>query len=278
MNNFQISKTFSLLYHKNFRKTTKLIEKQTIPLKIQNFTFKHPYSIIFVKINKRRINMIDLHIHSKYSDGTCSLQEILTNANKINLEIISITDHNTCNNYEEMENMNISEFYDGKIIIGCEFTTSFDHRLIEVLGYGFDYKKVNEYLNSYYSKEKIRETTNILYTRLLNKIKQLGLTCNLEDSNKNLLNKEFFERQIYDELIQYPENQEYLKEDVWSSFSNFFRKGLANPNSKLFIGHAELNPPLKEIINIVHQAGGIVFLAHPYQYKFNDTEDFLKKI
>ena len=27
-----------------------------------------------------------------------------------------------------------------------------------------------------------------------------------------------------------------------------------------------------------HDAGGLVFLAHPYQYKFNDTEEFLNKI
>lgn len=28
----------------------------------------------------------------------------------------------------------------------------------------------------------------------------------------------------------------------------------------------------------MHNAGGIVFLAHPFQYKFNDTEEFLNKL
>ena len=46
--------------------------------------------------------MIDLHMHTKYSDGTDTLKEILQNANKINLDIISITDHNSCNAYKEM--------------------------------------------------------------------------------------------------------------------------------------------------------------------------------
>ena len=42
---------------------------------------------------------------------------------------------------EILDELNIERYYNGRIITGCEFTTSFDNRLIEVLGYGFDYKK-----------------------------------------------------------------------------------------------------------------------------------------
>lgn len=179
--------------------------------------------------------MIDLHMHIKYSDGTDSVKEILNNANKINLEIISITDHNTCNTYEEMLTFDVPKFFNGNIIVGCEFTTSFDNRLIEVLGYGFNYKKVNEYLNSYYTKDLINKRTNILYRRLLDKINDIGLICNLNDVRGEKFENEFFERDIYEELVKHPENIEKLKEDIWESFSNFFRKGLTNPKSKIFI-------------------------------------------
>ncbi|HIS17020.1 MAG TPA: PHP domain-containing protein, partial [Candidatus Coprovivens excrementavium] len=37
--------------------------------------------------------MIDLHMHTIFSDGTDSVEEILKKAKKANLEIISITDH-----------------------------------------------------------------------------------------------------------------------------------------------------------------------------------------
>lgn len=222
--------------------------------------------------------MIDLHMHTSYSDGTDSVKEILKNAKQANLETISITDHNTCDAYQEMKKINVSEFYDGNIIVGCEFTTSYDNRLIEVLGYGFDDIKVNKSLNSFYSKELVNERTNILYNRLLGKISDLGLIFNLSGVREKKFENEFFERRIYEELSKHSENKELLKEDVWNSFSDFFRKGLTNPTSKLFINHAEFKPSLKEIINLVHEAGGIVFLAHPYQYKFNDTEEFLDKI
>jgi len=220
--------------------------------------------------------MIDMHTHTTYSDGTDSVKELLIKSNNEKLEVISITDHNTCKAYNEMENLDIEDFYQGSIIVGAEFTTSYDNRLIEVLGYGFDYKKVGEYLDNYYKKELVIKRTKILYNRLITKINDLGLKYTLKI--KENFEKEFFEREVYNELIKYPENKEILNEDVWQSFSHFYRKGLTNPNSKLFINHMEFKPSLKEIIDLIHNNGGIVFLAHPYIYKYNDTEKFLEKI
>ena len=222
--------------------------------------------------------MIDLHIHTTYSDGTDTVKELLKKAEGIGLEVISITDHNTCKAYYEMEEFNVKEIYKGNIIVGCEFTTSFDNRLIEVLGYGFDYKKVNNYLEEFYSDELVSKRTNILYNRLLDIINELGLEFHIEKVRDKKFTNEFFERGIYEELVKYESNKEKLKEDVWASFSSFYRKGLTNPKSKLFINHVEFKPPIKEIVNLIHKNGGIAFLAHPYQYKFTDTEKFLDKI
>lgn len=222
--------------------------------------------------------MIDLHMHTTYSDGTDTVKEILKQADKINLEVISITDHNTCNAYKEMETFKVKDLFKGNIIVGCEFTTSYKDRLIEVLGYNFDYNKVNSYLEEYYSKERKEETLKILYNRLLDKIYSIGLTFDEKSVREPKNGNEFIERCIFDELIKHPENSTILNEDVFSSFSNFYRLGLTNINSKLFLNYPEFKPPLKEIINLIHNNGGIVFLAHPYQYKFHDTEEFLNNL
>ena len=158
--------------------------------------------------------MIDLHMHTKYSDGTDSVVELLKKAQETNLEVISITDHNSCMSYFEMDNLEIANLYKGSIILGCEFTTAFDNRLIEVLGYGFDYKKVQKFLDKYYSKELVKERTKTLYNRLINKIKDLNLTFNLESFNDEKFEKEFFEFEIYMEIIKYPENKDKVKEDI----------------------------------------------------------------
>lgn len=222
--------------------------------------------------------MIDLHMHTLYSDGTDSVLDILKKASTSELEIISITDHNQCGAYQELDTISISDFYTGKIITGCEFTTSFEHRLIEVLGYGFDYHKVQSYLDSYYTKEAIEERTSLLYHSLITKMKELGLIFALEQVRDKKFDNEFFERGIYDELVKHPENKELLGEDIFSSFSDFFRRGLTNPTSKLYLDYPKYKPALKDIIDLVHRAGGIVFLAHPFQYKFADTEEFLDRI
>ena len=222
--------------------------------------------------------MIDLHMHTTYSDGTDTVKELLEKAESLGLEVISITDHNNCNAYFEMEKFNVKEIYKGDVLVGCEFTTSFDNRLIEVLGYGFDYKNVNKYLEEFYSDELVNKRTNILYNRLLDKIKELNLEFHLERVRDKKFANEFFERGIYEELVKYENNKEKLKEDIWASFSNFYRKGLTNPKSKLFINHAEFKPSIKEIVKLIHENDGIAFLAHPYQYKFTDTENFLDKL
>jgi len=50
--------------------------------------------------------MIDLHMHTKYSDGSDSLCELLTRVENKKLNTISITDHNTALVYEKMEKIN----------------------------------------------------------------------------------------------------------------------------------------------------------------------------
>ena len=221
--------------------------------------------------------MIDLHMHTTYSDGTDTVKELLEKAEDLGLEVISITDHNTCKAYFEMENFNVKEIYKGDIIVGCEFTTSFDNRLIEVLGYGFDYRKVNKYLVKKYNFLNNKKRFIKIYNEINNKIKKLGLECDL-DVIKKARKRKHFEIAVYEELKKYGNNRKIINEDIWNSYSDYYRKGITNPKSKMFINKASYYPSIKEIVNLIHENDGIAFLAHPYQYKFTDTENFLDKL
>ena len=58
--------------------------------------------------------MIDLHTHTNHSDGTDSVEEILKNAEKNNIEILSITDHDSVDAYFELErNPNLRQLFSG---------------------------------------------------------------------------------------------------------------------------------------------------------------------
>ena len=88
---------------------------------------------------------------------------------------------------------------------------------------------------------------------------------------------QFTETLIYAELLRHKENYEILGEFT-KSMGIFYRKGLSNPNSSYFMNHIEFRPSAKEVVGIIHQAGGKAFLAHPFEYKFEDTIGFIDNL
>lgn len=224
--------------------------------------------------------MIDLHIHTKYSDGTDNVIELLKKCEEINLKVISITDHNSCKAYFDLKNLDVKKYYSGKIICGCEFTINYEGNMIELLGYGFNLNKVNEYLNSMYDKKTINKQSKIIYNRLINKINDLNLKFN----EKNVIiteeefDKEMLGWKVWAELKKYKENEFILNENILSNYKNFFRNGLTNSNSKIFIDYLEFKPNIIEIIELIHRNGGKVFLAHPFQYQFCDPKKLIDDI
>ena len=62
--------------------------------------------------------MIDLHMHTNNSDGTDSVKDILKKAQEKGLKYISITDHDNCNGYLELEKIDVKKYSNGKIVPG----------------------------------------------------------------------------------------------------------------------------------------------------------------
>ena len=112
---------------------------------------------------------IDLHIHSIYSDGDKTPNEILEMAEKLNLEYISITDHENCKAYEEIKKGNIKNIYHGKLIYGCELMTSFNNVMIEILGYNVKPEIINDWYDKEYSKEKVERRDRKLFIYIKSK-------------------------------------------------------------------------------------------------------------
>lgn len=64
-----------------------------------------------------------------------------------------------------------------------------------------------------------------------------------------------------------------------NSFNDFRRNGLANPDSILYMGEDNSPKPMyKDVAKVIHEAGGLVFLAHPFEYNFEDTIGFIDKL
>ena len=79
--------------------------------------------------------MIDLHIHTKYSDGEYTVKKILEICEQTGLEVMSITDHDSVGAYLEMEkNPELKQIFHGQIIPGTELSFNKDNHLFDVLG------------------------------------------------------------------------------------------------------------------------------------------------
>ncbi len=87
---------------------------------------------------------INLHIHSTYSDGKASFEEILIQAKEKGYKLISITDHNTIEGHKN--------FKDDILIPGVEFDCWINHIFIHILAYNIDVN--NEELQQFMAKTK----------------------------------------------------------------------------------------------------------------------------
>ena len=212
--------------------------------------------------------MIDLHIHTSYSDGTDNLVEVLKKAEENKLEYISITDHDNCNAYTELNKIDVSKYYKGKIIPGIEIKCGYKGRLIEILGYKIDTKKMNEWADTFY-KDKTKAILQQKYFDLLyDKCLQMNLILSPKEEIEFDSNKDWASVTIYNEIKSHPENQELVPTDFWESLNNFSKKYCGNKKHILYIDKTKDYPTLQEAIDAIKQAGGLVFLPHLFIYKW----------
>ena len=75
--------------------------------------------------------------------------------------------------------------------------------------------------------------------------------------------------------MRHKENYEILGKFA-KSLNVFIREGLMNPESEYYTGSDNIpKPQYKDVINVIHKAGGLAFLAHPLEYRFDNIIDFI---
>lgn len=221
--------------------------------------------------------MIDLHIHTNCSDGTDTVLELLKKAEERNLEYISITDHDTCKGYEQLKEINNA--FHGKIITGIEIKCSYLRRTIEVLGYKVDTNKMNELMKNFYKNKSREELQKKYFNLLYDKCLKMGLVLTRKEEINWEPKKDWASFTIYSDLKKYESNQNLVPADMWEDFSNFNRKYCSNPKHILFIDKSEDYPSLSEAIQMIKEAGGLVFLPHLFIYKWvENPKEFINEI
>lgn len=224
--------------------------------------------------------MIDLHIHTTFSDGCKKPIEILEMAQKLNLKYISITDHDTCDAYADLDKIDVLQYYTGKIITGCEISTCFDGTVLEILAYGIDWKPLSTWLNTYYSQTQIE----LRERKIFDKIKQLFLnhpelqiSTNL-DLPMQIPYSGYFKFMLYNNILKYESNNKFLAKNNIKTYEDFLRKGLYNKSSSLYFNHEDFLANAKTIVDLIHKIGGLAFVAHIYKLPISNPIDYLQKM
>ena len=216
--------------------------------------------------------MVDMHIHTTCSDGTKTPEEILKKAENIGLDYISITDHESCKAYNEIKEKNLKQYYNGTLIPGVELKVAYKGRIIDILGYGINTDKLQQWLDEFY-KDKTHAQVQTKYLKIMyQKFKELGCVLTpFEEIDWDPIH-DWANPTIYREIKKYPQNQEKCPKDMWEDFEIFRHKYCYNKNSMIYIDKTKDFPTIEEGINQIHNAGGLAFLAHIYIYKWAEDK------
>lgn len=215
--------------------------------------------------------MIDLHIHTKYSDGADSLIDVLKKAEENKLEYISITDHDNCNAYMEMKQLDLKQYYNGKIIPGIEIKCAHNGRLIEILGYKINVEKMEKWCNNYYADKTKDKLQQKYFDLLYDKCLQMDLILSPKEKIIFDNKKDWASVAIYTEIKKHPENESKVPKDFWEEFNTFSKKYCGDKNHILYIDKSVDYPSVQEAINAVKECDGLVFFPHLFIYKWADN-------
>lgn len=213
--------------------------------------------------------MIDLHTHTKYSDGSWSLKELLKNAEKAGIEILSITDHDNVKAHKELKKTDYNEMFSGTIISGIECNAVFDNAKIELLGYNFNVDTIDKWAED-------------IYVDLNQEFKLIIAAC-----KKNNIKVDDIKYDpsmgwpidtIFKEMKKHKENRNKFDPKEWEDIDYFFRCCTCNTEFPLYIDFSSQVPGAKTVSNKIRETGGKVFLAHLYTYPLKDHILYLDKL
>ena len=214
---------------------------------------------------------IDLHIHTTLSDGFLTPKQVVDEANKNNVSVIAIADHDSIEAYND-ELFDYAKSKNVEIINAVEISTRTNKVGIHVLGYNYD-------LNDEEFKEKlyqIRNARHIYLQKVARKLNELGYVLDVESLDKI---EAVTKAHIALDIINNKENQEKLIE----TFGKIPSKGqfietIMNENCPAFVKKETITP--KEAAQIIRKAKGKVVLAHPVAYAHEDnlTDENIQEI
>jgi hypothetical protein len=189
---------------------------------------------------------VDLHLHSTASDGSLSPSAVVWAARAGGLDVIAISDHDTCAGVAEALSALPSALH---VIPAIELSTTLDGSELHILGYFID--PANEKLQAHADHAVHARRTRV--QRILELLQRYNINLTVDDvvaaaeGNPRVLGRPHIARALQRKgHVQTP----------GEAFDRFI--GDAGP---CFLPTELLHP--RDAITMIHQAGGVSLWAHP---------------
>ncbi|MFQ5454297.1 MAG: PHP domain-containing protein [Candidatus Zixiibacteriota bacterium] len=188
---------------------------------------------------------IDLHMHTCFSDGTCTPEEILEKVKSNNICVFSITDHDTLEGYRKTKEL-LGE-NDPKLITGIELSVSIDDRDMHILAYFIepDYRPLNDTLDGF--KLHRNQRGRLIVDKLIELDVDITFDDVFQQANGAVIGRPHIAMAM-------------LRKKAIGYYEEAFGKYIGF-NGPAYVPKTNFKP--QEAINLIHNAGGLAVLAHP---------------
>lgn len=196
---------------------------------------------------KKKVNqMIDLHTHTNFSDGTDSPTQLINKALAAGISVLGLTDHDSISGWQEA----ITALRPGiSLVPGAEISCqTSDGISVHILGLLFD----SENLELMGTMQATRENRHGRMAKIITRLNEAGIDISMQDVLDQLAEGATLGRpHLADALV---------KKGVVASRDEAFTQMLHN-KSKYYVSHYS---PLPEVaIKMIKAAGGVSVIAHP---------------
>lgn len=195
------------------------------------------------------MGFVDLHTHSRCSDGTLTPRELVDYAVEKGLGAVALTDHDTVDGLDEL-----MEYAKGKpieVIPGIEYSTEYNSRDVHIVGLFIDHKApvFQEYLTRFKQSRTDRN---------------YKLCANLRGAGIDITYEALVEA-FPGAVITRAHYAAYLLDKGYVKSRNEAFERYLGDNTPYFVHREKVTP--EEVIEVTLKAGGIPILAHPTLYR-----------
>jgi len=198
--------------------------------------------------------LTDLHCHSRCSDGELSVVELVSEAAKNHVDILSITDHDTLDAYEQLSSMTLPPSL--HLVPGIELSTQWQKTGIHVLG-------LNVQRQSGAMREAVRvqgHARELRAVKIAEVLQKAGLENALEGARK----------WAGSAALSRPHFARYMVETGFcKNTEQAFKKHLGSGKP------CDIKQPwatLECVVGWIRDGGGVAVLAHPQHYSFTRSK------